>query len=125
MYISESAPKQIRGSLAVCFNLVILTSLTIAFWINYGVSEWQTLEDAQWRIPMGIQMVPGALLFAGMIFQKESPRYLITKDRYEEAAKTLETLRQLKADHPFIRTEMQEITESVMAGKASNCPESR
>lgn len=34
MYVSENAPKAIRGALATCFNLVIVTCLTIAFWIN-------------------------------------------------------------------------------------------
>ena len=120
MYISESAPKQIRGSLAVCFNLVILISLTIAFWINYAVSEWKNPDDSQWRVPMGVQMIPGGLLFVGMLFQTESPRYLVTKDRYDDAAKVLERVRQLPANHEFLVTEMQEIMESVMAGRF--CP---
>lgn len=119
MYISESAPKQIRGSLAVCFNLVILASLTTAFWINYGVSEWTDVSDKQWRVPMGVQMIPGGLLFLGMAFQAESPRYLITKDRHEEAVRTLERVRGLPASHPFVATELSEITESVMAEKAA------
>ncbi len=64
MYISESAPKQIRGSLAVCFNLIILVSLTIAFWINYAVSNWTDISDAQWRVPMGVQMAPGGCCYS-------------------------------------------------------------
>lgn len=65
MYVSENAPKALRGSLATTFNLIILISLSIAFWINYAVSKWSHPSDAQWRIPMGIQMIPGGLLFLG------------------------------------------------------------
>jgi hypothetical protein len=42
-----------------------LISLSIAFWINYAVSKWSHPSDAQWRTPMGIQMIPGGLLFLG------------------------------------------------------------
>lgn len=38
MYVSENAPKAIRGSLATCFNLILLISLSLAFWINVRIS---------------------------------------------------------------------------------------
>jgi MFS family permease len=34
MYVSETAPKAIRGALTTCFNLILLISLSLAFWIN-------------------------------------------------------------------------------------------
>lgn len=64
-------------------------------------------------------MIPGGLLFIGMLFQKESPRYLVTHDRHEEALATLTYIRQLPADHNFVAVELAEITESVMAEKAA------
>jgi sugar porter (SP) family MFS transporter len=66
---------------------------------------------------MGVQMVPGGLLLLGMLFQKESPRYLITHDRHDEAVTNLTYIRRLPADHPFVATELAEITESVLAEK--------
>jgi sugar porter (SP) family MFS transporter len=68
---------------------------------------------------MGVQMIPGGLLLAGMLFQKESPRYLITHDRYDEAVATLTYIRKLPADHAFVAVELAEITESVLAEKAA------
>jgi hypothetical protein len=138
MYVSENAPKAIRGSLATCFNLIILISLSLAFWINvspffalpamdplskmlkviqYGVSLWSVPSDTQWRVPMGVQMVPGGLLLIGMLFQKESPRYLITHDRHDEAVATLTYIRKLPASRPFVATELAEIAESVQTEK--------
>ncbi|KAI1324437.1 H(+)/hexose cotransporter 1 [Xylariaceae sp. FL0255] len=96
MYVSESAPRAIRGALATCFNLIIITSLSLAFWINYGVSKWMHPTNTQWRVPMGVQMIPGGLLLIGMLFQKESVRYLITHDRHEDAANNL-TLAEITA----------------------------
>jgi sugar porter (SP) family MFS transporter len=68
---------------------------------------------------MAIQMIPGGLLLIGMLFQKETPRYLVTHDRHEEALATLTYIRQLPADHPFVAVELAEITKSVMAEKAA------
>lgn len=118
MYVSENAPKAIRGACATCFNLVLLISLSLAFWINYGVSTWKdTTSNRQWRIPMGIQMIPGGFLFIGMLFQKESPRYLIAQGSHETAAQVLSRIRGLPASHPFVATELQEISDSVRIEK--------
>ncbi|KAJ5624277.1 quinate permease [Penicillium lagena] len=119
MYISETTPKAIRGAMTTCFNLIIVTSLSLAFWINYAVSIWSNPSNKQWRIPMAIQMIPGGLLLIGMIFQRESPRYLISHDRSDEAIQNLTYYRQLPADHPFVAIEAAEITESVKAETAA------
>lgn len=67
---------------------------------------------------MAIQMIPGGFLLIGMIFQKESPRYLVSRDRVEEAIEVITYTRQLAASHPFVAGEIAEITESVMAENA-------
>ncbi|KIY45595.1 quinate permease [Fistulina hepatica ATCC 64428] len=113
MYISENAPKAVRGALATCFNLIILISLSIAFWINYAMSKWSHTSDRQWRIPMGIQMIPGGLLLTGMLFQRETPRYLIIRGCQHEAIHILARLRGLPVDHPFVQSEISEISQSV------------
>jgi hypothetical protein len=68
---------------------------------------------------MAVQMVPGGLLLIGMLFQRESPRYLITHDRLDEAIANLTYLRQLPADHEFVSTEIREISESVALEKSA------
>jgi len=44
-----------------------------------------------------------------MIFLPETPRYLIKRGRYDDAAKSLSTLRRLPADHPEVLAELNEI----------------
>lgn len=64
-------------------------------------------------MPLGLQLVPGALLCAGMLICPESPRWLARKDRWEEAEKVLLYLRNLPSDHPYIRDELSDIRQQV------------
>lgn len=76
-FLAENAPKSIRGSMTACYNLNILCSLMLAFWINYGVSLWKGAgiehDNGQWRTAMAIQLIPGFLLVCMMPFVGESP----------------------------------------------------
>lgn len=74
-YLAENSPKSIRGSLTTFYNLMIILALALAFWINYGVSRWggnQSVNNLQWQLAMGIQIIPGGLMFI-MMFCKFSP----------------------------------------------------
>lgn len=44
MYVSQNAPKAIRGSLATCFNLIVLISLLLTFWINVSGNLSSSLQ---------------------------------------------------------------------------------
>jgi len=76
-FLAENSPKSIRGSMTACYNLNILCSLMLAFWINYAVSLWNGKNidhnNSQWRTAMGIQLIPGALLITMIPFVPESP----------------------------------------------------
>lgn len=68
---------------------------------------------------MAMQMIPGGFLLVGMVFQKESPRFLISHDRLDEAAAVLSRIRGLPATHPYVATELQEISDSVQIEKSA------
>ena len=44
-----------------------------------------------------------------MLILPETPRYLIKKDKYDEALKSMSRLRALPIDHPVLIEELQEI----------------
>ena len=64
-------------------------------------------------LPLGLQLVPGALLIFGMLFCSESPRWLARKDRWEDVAAVLSDLRGLPSNHEYIRNELSEIQQQV------------
>ena len=55
-FLAENSPKSVRGSMTASYNLMIITSLMLAFWVNYGVSLWTRPDiehdNSQWRTSM-------------------------------------------------------------------------
>ena len=90
-----------------------LTRQSICFGCSYigGRNSWD-YSTATFRIPWGLQMIPAVLLFFGMIFLPESPRWLARRDRWEECHSVL-ALVHGKGDRnsPIVVTEMHEIRE--------------
>lgn len=111
VYIAEISPPSIRGRLVGIFEIASQGGGMCGFWINYAVDR--TIPDAtrtQWIVPLGLQLLPGALLFAGMLFFcPESPRWLARRDDWDEAAKVLSSLRALPIDDPYVCGELAEI----------------
>lgn len=80
------------------------------FYISYGSSYIDGV--ASFRIPWGLQMIPAIILFIGLFFLPESPRWLARKDRWEECHDVL-ALVHAKRDRtaPFVLRELQEIKD--------------
>ncbi|KAF2133176.1 general substrate transporter [Dothidotthia symphoricarpi CBS 119687] len=95
VYQSEIAPKEIRGRVVSLQQWAITWGILIQYFIQYGCSfmgggaKNPTQGTAAFRIPWGIQAVPGLILFIGMFFFPKSPRWLASKDRWEEALQVL------------------------------------
>jgi len=114
VYISETAPPSIRGRLIGIFEIASQGGGMVGFWINYAADRTINVEgQAQWTIPLAIQLIPGILLLLGVSWCPESPRYLAKKDDFEGAEKILERIRGLDSSHPYIRREMSEIRAQI------------
>jgi MFS family permease len=89
----------------------IVLGIVLAYWITYGTrymaGEWS------WRLPFLLQMIPGFVLVAGVIFLPFSPRWLASKGRDEEALNSLSKLRNLPATDRRIRQEYLDILTEV------------
>jgi SP family sugar:H+ symporter-like MFS transporter len=111
-YIGENANKEIRGRCIGCMQLFNVTGICLSFFVNYGISlQITTLSSAKWRIPFALQMLPGALLLIGIVFQNESPRWLVEKNRLEDAAEALATVRAKPVDDADVLQELDEIVK--------------
>ncbi|KAI8304500.1 Quinate permease [Colletotrichum sp. SAR11_240] len=114
VYIAETAPPSIRGRLIGIFEIASQGGGMLGFWINYATDQI-VANDAktQWIVPLAFQLVPGVLLFVGMMFCPESPRWLAKGDNYESAERVLTMIRGLSSDHSYIRHEMGEIRTQI------------
>lgn len=109
IYVSENAPRAIRGLLTGLYQLFIVTGGMIAFWINYSVSIHFPESKIMYIFPLAIQALPAALLCLCMLLCQESPRWLARRDRWEDTKRVLSRIRNLPPDHPYIQDEFQEI----------------
>ncbi|KAI9047372.1 hypothetical protein LZ554_008818 [Drepanopeziza brunnea f. sp. 'monogermtubi'] len=71
-------------------------------------------SDASWRIPLALQIFPALVLGIGMLFYPDSPRWLLMKERDEEAISTLARLRRKPSGHPSVIAEALEIKAGIL-----------
>jgi len=121
LFISESAPKMLRGTLVCCFQLCITFGIFLGYCVTYGTKKLN--NSAQWRVPLGLCFLWAIFLVAGMLAMPESPRYLIEKNKIEEAKKSLARSNKLSPEDPGIYTEVALIQAGIdreaLAGSAS------
>ena len=84
LYLSEVAPTEIRGAVASLNQLMIVSGILTAFIVNYALSEAEA-----WRWMLGLAAIPSVILLLGMISMPETPRWLVSKDRADEARRVL------------------------------------
>ena len=86
MYIAELAPAKYRGSLVSMNQLAIVIGILVAFFSNYllvGTGE------NNWRWMLLVMAAPAILLFFSLFLVPESPRWLVARNRNEEALQVL------------------------------------
>jgi len=88
LYIGEAAPPQIRGALVSFNQLAITSGILISYLVDYGLAS-----SENWRLMFGLATVPASALFVGMLFQHESPHWLIAQGREDEARTVLRRVR--------------------------------
>ncbi|KAI1332648.1 MFS sugar transporter-like protein [Xylariaceae sp. FL0255] len=113
IYQSEISHPSIRGRITALQQFMLGIGALLAGWIVYGC--YTTLEtDAQWRVPLGIQIFPAVILAALILTFPESPRWLIDHNRSDEGLVILAKLHAHGDVHdPWVRAEFAQIQESI------------
>ncbi|OJJ51030.1 hypothetical protein ASPZODRAFT_127024 [Penicilliopsis zonata CBS 506.65] len=110
IYMSEMSPKDSRGRMGSCYQLSYTIGILISYWLDYGV-KFMKSSSTQWQIPIGMQMLFGALMGLGMLTLEESVRWLLFQGDHERAWKSLTWIR--ASDSEEVRAEFEEMERGV------------
>ncbi|KIK55202.1 hypothetical protein GYMLUDRAFT_175841 [Collybiopsis luxurians FD-317 M1] len=114
IYVAEIAPPAIRGRLIGLYEFCWqIGGVVEGFWINYGVTLHIPAGHKQWLIAFAVQLIPGGLLTIGSLLMTESPRWLMSRDREEDALRSLTYLRHLPRDADYVQEELFETREAI------------
>jgi SP family galactose:H+ symporter-like MFS transporter len=105
LYLSEIAPKRIRGFIVSMNQFCITLGILVSYIVDY------LLADAadNWRWMLGLGAVPGLILFLGMLTLPESPRWLAGHGRLDAARAALGHMREpaeVEAELVELRTDL-------------------
>ncbi|TKY90292.1 hypothetical protein EX895_000290 [Sporisorium graminicola] len=120
LYQSEIAHPSIRGRLTTLQQFFLGIGVLIASFVVYGSNLHHHNTVFEWRFPLGLQIVPAVpLAFLIMLFP-ESPRWLMSKGREEEALRSLARLH-ARGDTTdvFVRAELAEIKAKLAEEKGT------
>ena len=117
MLISEVAPKEMRGTLVSCYQLMITLGIFLGYCTNFGTKNYS--NSVQWRVPLGLCFAWALFMIGGMTFVPESPRYLVEAGQIDEARASLSKVNKVAPDHPFIQQELEVIEASVEEARAA------
>ncbi|KGO73202.1 Major facilitator superfamily domain, general substrate transporter [Penicillium italicum] len=107
LYMSEIAPRKVRGALVSGYQFCITIGLMLASCVNYGTQDRK--DSGSYRIPVGLQMLWALILALGLFMLPESPRFFIRKGQKDKARTVLARIRGQPEDSHFVETELNEI----------------
>jgi MFS transporter, SP family, galactose:H+ symporter len=105
LYLSEVAPRTMRGSMISLHQLMVTVGILVAFLSNTAFSA-----SGDWRWMLGVIAFPALVMFAGLFMLPQSPRWLMSVGREQEAHTVLQHLRGSAQE---IDTEEREIRDQL------------
>jgi SP family xylose:H+ symportor-like MFS transporter len=95
MYIAEVAPPASRGMLVTFQQIAIVVGITLVYFVNWAIQGGHSrdyLMTTAWRHMLASAAIPAALLIVFMLLVPETPRFLVLKDRDNDALALLKRL---------------------------------
>lgn len=107
LYMSEVAPKAVRGAIVSGYQFCITIGLLLASVVDNATKD--RMDSSSYRIAMSIQWVFALILGVGLFLLPESPRWFVKRNRHDDAARALATLRGQPADSLYVKDELNEL----------------
>lgn len=110
VYISEIAPKSIRGLCCCTFAGSVYIGIMLAYFATYGSSiHIDQHTPNSWVVPTCLHIIFAGLIFILSFFNLESPRLLMKRGLRERATKNLAHIRHLPESDDYVQTEINDI----------------
>ncbi|KAA8914122.1 hypothetical protein TRICI_003019 [Trichomonascus ciferrii] len=115
LYQAELCHPSIRGRVTSLQQFFLGIGSLIASWVGYGCYLGFAKDDNnQWRVPLGIQVIPAGILGLLIFFFPESPRWLVAHDKPEKGIATLAKLHAHdNVDDAFVKVQFEQISDEV------------
>ncbi|KAL3418234.1 sugar transporter [Phlyctema vagabunda] len=124
VFSAENSPANIRGALVMSWHIFVAFEIMLGFAANLVVVN---TGDIAWRLQFGSAFIPAVPLLIGIYFSPESPRWLIKKNKYAKAYRSLLRLRnsplQAARDLYYVHAQLQaeqRLIEETGFSKANN-----
>jgi MFS family permease len=106
MYIAEVSPAHLRGRMVSINQLTIVIGISLAYYSNYFLLQ---IGENAWRWMFAAEAVPSLLFFFALFIVPESPRWLVARNRENDAKEVLTKV----AGTGFAGFELSEIKASL------------
>ena len=108
VYVAELSPPKWRGRMVGMFQVNIVIGILIAYLSNYVLERCISGPDL-WRWELGVAFLPALLLLLLLVPVPESPRWLSTMERYDEA---ISVLRELGSSDPEEQLRLMKVSNA-------------
>jgi len=100
LYISELAPSNLRGRMVSLYQLALTIGIVVAYFSNAFIVDhkWDGFSGEElgrifttqpWRAMLGLGALPALVFLLALFAVPESPRWLLTKGKKQQAIKVL------------------------------------
>ncbi|KAF2738233.1 general substrate transporter [Polyplosphaeria fusca] len=107
LYMSEIAPRKVRGAVVAGYQFCITIGILLANCVVYATQNRR--DTGSYRIPIAVQFLWAIILATGLAILPESPRYFVKKGKLDKAAHALARVRGQPIDSEYIQDELAEI----------------
>ncbi len=105
VYVAESAPAAVRGSLLTAYQLATVSGIILGYLVGYLLAGTH-----DWRLMLGLAAVPAALLLPILLRMPDTARWYLLKARVDDARRALA---RVEPNAASVEAELGEITRAL------------